>query len=45
VDAELVEAATPEIVFQNTEPSPTRVDDLIISKSPLPKDPKTGKTS
>jgi Concanavalin A-like lectin/glucanases superfamily/Fn3 associated len=43
IDAELVEVSTPEVVFQNTEPSPNRVDDIILSKGTPPKDPKTGK--
>ena len=43
VDAELVDVVTPEVVFQNTEPSPVRVDDIILSKGTPPRDPKTGK--
>ncbi len=43
VDAELVDAATPEVVFQNTEPAANRINDLIIAKGYVPKDPKTGK--
>lgn len=42
-DAVLVEAATPEIVFQQTDPSAIRMDDLILGKGSLPKDPITGK--
>ena len=43
IDAELVDVLTPEVVFQNTEPSPVRVDDIILAKGTPPKDPKTGK--
>lgn len=40
---ELMEAVTPEIVFQNTEPSAIRMDDLILGKDNTPRDPVTGK--
>ncbi|MFP5039894.1 chitobiase/beta-hexosaminidase C-terminal domain-containing protein [Parasediminibacterium sp. JCM 36343] len=43
IDAELVEASTPEVVFQNTEPSSNRVDDIILTKAGITKNPKTGK--
>ena len=43
IDAELVEASTPEVVYQNTEPSANRVDDILLTKAGVPKDPKTGK--
>lgn len=42
-DAELVEAVTPEIVFQNTDPSALRMDDIILARSGVTKDLKTGK--
>jgi Concanavalin A-like lectin/glucanases superfamily/Chitobiase/beta-hexosaminidase C-terminal domain len=38
VQATLVEVKTPEIVFQNTEPSNERTDDLIIASRPIAKD-------
>ncbi len=43
LDVVLAEASTPEVVFQNTEPSANRTDDLILAKSSTEKDPKTGK--
>ena len=43
IDAELVEAITPEIVFQNTEPAANRMSDLIIAKGPIKRDSATGK--
>ena len=43
VDADLVDVSTPEVVFQNTEPSPNRVDDIVLGKASTPKDPQTGK--
>ena len=43
IDAELVEAVTPEIVFQNTDPSALRMDDIILAKGGTARDLKTGK--
>jgi hypothetical protein len=43
IDAELVEAVTPEIVFQNTDPSAVRMDDIILAKGGTARDVKTGK--
>lgn len=43
IDAELVEAITPEIVFQNTDPSAVRMDDIILAKGGTARDSKTGK--
>ncbi|HAI84623.1 MAG TPA: hypothetical protein DCL43_13235, partial [Chitinophagaceae bacterium] len=43
IDAELVEAITPEIVFQNSEPSLNRMSDIILSKGPVLRDATTGK--
>lgn len=43
LDVDLVEAITPEIRFQNTDPDFSRVDDLILGKAGFPRDPKTGK--
>lgn len=43
IDAELVEAVTPEIVFQNTDPSAERMDDIILAKGGTARDSKTGK--
>jgi hypothetical protein len=42
-DVELAEARTPEVVFQNTDPSPVREDDLLLAKAGTPRDPVTGK--
>jgi len=42
-DAELIDAKTPEIVYQNTEPSAVREDDLILGRAGTARDPKTGK--
>jgi hypothetical protein len=41
-DAQLIDATTPEVVFQNTEPARTREDDLVLGLSGTPRD-KTGK--
>ncbi len=38
IQASLVDVKTPEIVFQNTEPSSERTDDLIIAARPIAKD-------
>ena len=38
LNAELIDAVTPEIVFQNTEPSSNRMDDLVISANPVKRD-------
>lgn len=43
LDVDLVEAVTPEIRFQNTDPDFSRADDLILGKAGLPRDLKTGK--
>ena len=43
VDAELVAVSTPEVQFQNTEPSDVRINDIILGKAGTAKDPKTGK--
>ncbi len=43
LDVDLIEASTPEIRFQNTDPDFSRADDLILGKAGLPRDPKTGK--
>ncbi len=43
VDAVLAEVATPEVQFQNTEPSDNRMDDIVLAKGELAKDAKTGK--
>ncbi len=43
IHAELVDATTPEIVFQNTEPALNRMSDLIISSGPVKRDSITGK--
>lgn len=45
LDVDLIEALTPEIRFQNTDPSPFREDDLILGKAGLPRDPGTGKST
>ena len=42
-DTELIDAKTPEVVFQNTEPSTVREDDLLLGRTGTPRDPKTGK--
>lgn len=42
-DVELIEALTPEVVFQNTEPSDIRTDDLILGKNNIARDPLSGK--
>jgi hypothetical protein len=42
-DTELVDAVTPEIVFQSTNPSDLREDDLVLGKEGTPRDPKSGK--
>ena len=42
-DTELVDAVTPEIVFQSTNPSDIREDDLVLGKAGTPRDPKSGK--
>lgn len=41
-DAVVVDALTPEVVFQNSDPSPARQDDLILGRGTTPRDPKTG---
>jgi len=43
VDAELADVSTPEVQFQNTEPSDNRMDDILLMKGNAPKDAKTGK--
>jgi hypothetical protein len=43
LDVELVDAITPEIQFQNTNPSDSRIDDLILGKVGMPRDSLTGK--
>lgn len=43
MDVELVDAVTPEIVFQNTEPSGVRMDDLILGKNDITRNERTGK--
>lgn len=43
LDVELVEALTPEIQFQNTNPSANRINALILGKTGMPRDPITGK--
>lgn len=43
LDVDLIEALTPEIRFQNTDPDFLRADDLILGKAGLPRDPKSGK--
>ncbi len=43
IDTELVEAITPEIVFQSTDPSSLRMDDIILTKGGILRDSKTGK--
>jgi hypothetical protein len=39
----LVEAKTPEIQFQNVEPTALRENDLLLGLAGTPRDPKTGK--
>ncbi|MEI8087194.1 MAG: FN3 associated domain-containing protein [Paludibacter sp.] len=43
LDVELIDALTPEIVFQNTNPSDSRANDLILGKIGMERDTKTGK--
>ena len=43
VDAVLADVATPEVQFQNTEPSDNRMDDIVLAKGDIAKDAKTGK--
>ena len=43
VDAVLADVATPEVQFQNTEPSENRMDDIVLAKGDIAKDAKTGK--
>lgn len=43
LDVELVEAITPEIQFQNTEPSEVRMGDVILGKAGMERDAATGK--
>ena len=43
LNVELVEALTPEIQFQNTDPSELRTDDLILGKAGMERDLTTGK--
>jgi hypothetical protein len=43
LDVELIDAFTPEIQFQNTNPSDSRSDDLILGKIGMERDAKTGK--
>lgn len=38
INSTLVEASTPEIVFQNTDPSNERISDLIIAARPVKRD-------
>lgn len=38
INSTLVEAKTPEIVFQNTDPSNERINDLIIASRPIKRD-------
>lgn len=38
VNSDLVDATTPEIVFQNTEPAPNRTGDLIIAANAVKRD-------
>ncbi len=42
-DVDLVEAITPEIQFQLTDPSENRMGDLILGKNTMQRDEKTGK--
>jgi hypothetical protein len=42
-DVDLVDAVTPEIRFQNTDPDFSREDDLILGKRDLPRDAQSGK--
>jgi len=43
VDAVLADVSTPEVQFQNTEPSDNRMDDIVLAKGDIAKDAKTGK--
>lgn len=43
LDVDLVEAITPEIQFQNTEPSEVRMGDIILGKAGMERDAVTGK--
>ncbi len=43
LNVDLVEAITPEIQFQNTDPSDVRMDDLILGKAGTERDATTGK--
>lgn len=43
LDVDLVEALTPEIQFQNTNPSENVSDDIILGKNTMLRDEKTGK--
>lgn len=43
IDAELVEAVSPEIVYQSTDPSTVRMNDIILGKGGTARDLKTGK--
>jgi hypothetical protein len=43
LDVELVDAITPEIQFQNTNPSEFRNNDIILGKMGMPRDSITGK--
>jgi len=42
-DVEITDAQTPEIQYQNTEPSDNRSDDIILGKNNMTRDPVTGK--
>jgi hypothetical protein len=44
LDVDLVDAITPEIRFQNTDPDFSREDDLILGRIGLPRDSVSGKT-
>lgn len=43
LDVELVEAFTPEIQYQNTEPSEIRMDEIILGRTGMERDPLTWK--
>jgi hypothetical protein len=45
LDVDLMEAITPEIQFQNTNPSSVRRGDIILGKAGRPRDPVTGKVT
>lgn len=45
LDVDMVEVLTPEIQFQNTNPSSLRGGDIILGKAGRPRDPVTGKVT